>query len=300
MWFARSSRNSHSIILDATHLCDESFRDALDHYSGPVWASHSNCLALADWNRQFTDEQFKELIGRGAVIGMASDAIMMVHRWHHLRSKPQDFDLRIEKICEHIDHICQLAGNARHVGIGSDETGITSMPSTTAASVALRSPSARRAPELHLPQKKLLSLFPPQSCSALDVLPSVAAIFQLVRVPWHRFPWHTTRLAVAATQGTSSRLRSRDTSSKSLGENLLPLMQLMHDRQPGGRGSPAQTFRANHVRLQLVASILERIRRLRQSPAVCRSGSPRSVGPDGESRYWRMRCSGSAPMAKKA
>jgi membrane dipeptidase len=111
------------IILDATHLCDESFRDALDHYSGPVWASHSNCRALADWNRQFTDEQFKELIARGAVIGMAFDAIMMVHGWHHLRSKPQDFDLRIEKICEHIDHICQLAGNARHVGIGSDLDG---------------------------------------------------------------------------------------------------------------------------------------------------------------------------------
>ena len=111
------------IILDATHLCDESFRDALDHYSGPVWASHSNCRALADWNRQFTDEQFKELIARGAVIGMAFDAIMMVHGWHHLRSKPEDFDLRIEKICEHIDHICQLAGNARHVGIGSDLDG---------------------------------------------------------------------------------------------------------------------------------------------------------------------------------
>ena len=106
------------IILDATHLCDESFRDALDHYSGPVWASHSNCRALADWNRQF-----KELIARGAVIGMAFDAIMMVHGWHHLRSKPEDFDLRIEKICEHIDHICQLAGNARHVGIGSDLDG---------------------------------------------------------------------------------------------------------------------------------------------------------------------------------
>jgi membrane dipeptidase len=111
------------IILDATHLCDESFRDALDHYSGPVWASHSNCRALADWNRQFTDEQIKELIARGAVIGMAFDAIMMVHGWAHLRSKPQDFDLRIEKICEHIDHICQLAGSAKHIGIGSDLDG---------------------------------------------------------------------------------------------------------------------------------------------------------------------------------
>jgi membrane dipeptidase len=111
------------IILDVTHLCDESMRDALDHFSGPVWASHHKCRALANWNRQLTDEQIKKLVQRGAVIGMAFDAIMMVHGWHHKVSKPQDFGLRIEKICEHIDHICQFVGNARHVGIGTDLDG---------------------------------------------------------------------------------------------------------------------------------------------------------------------------------
>jgi membrane dipeptidase len=111
------------IILDVTHLCDESFRDALDHYSGPLWASHHNCRALANWNRQLTDEQIRELVERGAVIGMAFDAIMMVHGWTHLRSTPQEFGLKMEKIVEHIDHICQIAGNARHVGIGTDLDG---------------------------------------------------------------------------------------------------------------------------------------------------------------------------------
>jgi len=111
------------IILDVTHLCDESFWDALDRYRGPLWASHHNCRSLANWNRQLTDEQIKALVERGAVIGMAFDAIMMVHGWTHMRSKPQDFGLKIEKICEHIDHICQIAGNARHVGIGTDLDG---------------------------------------------------------------------------------------------------------------------------------------------------------------------------------
>lgn len=111
------------IILDATHLCDESFWDALDHFHGPIWASHSNCRVLANWNRQFDDRQIRALIERGAVIGMAFDAIMMVHGWAHRRSMPKDFDLRIEKICEHIDHICQLAGNSRHIGIGTDLDG---------------------------------------------------------------------------------------------------------------------------------------------------------------------------------
>jgi membrane dipeptidase len=111
------------IILDVTHLCDESFWDALGRYSGPLWASHHNCRALANWNRQLTDEQIKAIIDRGAVIGMAFDAIMMVHGWTHLRSKPQDFNLKLEKICEHIDHVCQIAGSAKHVGMGTDLDG---------------------------------------------------------------------------------------------------------------------------------------------------------------------------------
>lgn len=111
------------IILDATHLCDESFEDALNRFNGPVWASHHNCRALSNWNRQLTDKQISRLIERGAVIGMAFDAIMMVHGWQHLQSRPSDFGLQIEKICEHIDHICQIAGNAKHVGIGTDLDG---------------------------------------------------------------------------------------------------------------------------------------------------------------------------------
>lgn len=111
------------VILDATHLSDESFQDALKHWEGPVWASHSNCRALAHWNRQFDDDQIRELARRGAVIGMAFDAIMMVHGWAHLRSRPEDFNLRLEKIVEHMDHICQLTGTARHLALGSDLDG---------------------------------------------------------------------------------------------------------------------------------------------------------------------------------
>lgn len=70
-----------NIILDATHLCDDSFWEALDHFNGHVWASHNNCRALVNHNRQFSDEQIKALIDRGAVIGGAMDAWMMVPDW---------------------------------------------------------------------------------------------------------------------------------------------------------------------------------------------------------------------------
>src|SRR6185503_15644743 len=42
-----------NVILDATHLCDDAFWQALDNFNGHVWASHNNCRALVDHNRQF-------------------------------------------------------------------------------------------------------------------------------------------------------------------------------------------------------------------------------------------------------
>jgi membrane dipeptidase len=112
-----------NIILDATHLCDDSFWEALDHFNGPVWASHNNVRALVDHNRQFSDEQLTELINRGAVIGGALDAWMMVPGWKRGESTPRSMNCNLEVLIDHLDHICQLAGNALHIGIGSDLDG---------------------------------------------------------------------------------------------------------------------------------------------------------------------------------
>jgi membrane dipeptidase len=111
------------IILDATHLCDDSFRDALDHFNGTVWASHSNCRTLVAHNRQFSDEQIRELIARDAVIGAAFDAWMLVPGWVRGDTQPESAGVTLETVADHIDHICQLAGNARHCAIGSDLDG---------------------------------------------------------------------------------------------------------------------------------------------------------------------------------
>lgn len=111
------------IILDATHLCDDSFWEAMDHYHGPVWASHNNCRALVNHNRQFSDDQLKELIRRGAVIGGVLDAWMMVPNWVRCVSDPKQMNCKLEIVIDHMDHICQLAGNAQHIGIGSDLDG---------------------------------------------------------------------------------------------------------------------------------------------------------------------------------
>ncbi|MSR66614.1 MAG: peptidase M19 [Pedosphaera sp.] len=111
------------VILDATHLCDDSFWEALDHFHGRVWASHNNCRALVPHNRQFSDEQIKELIQRGAVIGGALDAWMMVPDWIRGKTTPESSGVNLSHLVDHIDHICQLAGNAQHAGIGTDLDG---------------------------------------------------------------------------------------------------------------------------------------------------------------------------------
>lgn len=111
------------MILDVTHLCDESFRDALDHFRGPLWASHSNCRALVPHNRQFSDDQIRELIQRGALIGAAFDAWMLAPGWVRGQSTPASAGVTLETVADHIDHVCQIAGNARHSVVGSDLDG---------------------------------------------------------------------------------------------------------------------------------------------------------------------------------
>ena len=112
-----------NIILDATHLCDDAFWEAMDLFHGHVWASHNMCRKFVNHNRQFSDEQIKILIERDAVIGAAFDAWMLVSNWKRGISTPKEMNCDLEKVIDNIDHICQLAGNTLHVGIGSDLDG---------------------------------------------------------------------------------------------------------------------------------------------------------------------------------
>ncbi len=110
-------------ILDVTHLSDACFWQAVESYRGALWASHHNARALVPHQRQLADDQFLALAARGGVAGVCLDAWMMIPGWVRGQTTPAGTGLRLEKLVEHIDHYCQLAGNARHVGIGSDLDG---------------------------------------------------------------------------------------------------------------------------------------------------------------------------------
>ena len=110
------------MILDVTHLADEAMDQAFDAFGGTVIASHHNCRALVDRQRQLRDSDIGKIVSRGGVIGESCDAWMLdadcgqgpgkIHRVATL-----------ESVADHIDHVCQLAGSAKHSAIGSDLDG---------------------------------------------------------------------------------------------------------------------------------------------------------------------------------
>ncbi len=108
------------MLLDLTHFSDEAFWEAVAIYDGLVLASHNNCRALVPHQRQFSDEQLKLIFERDGVIGAAFDIWMLEPGFIRGSSNEAVF---IDDVVDHIDHICQLAGNSRHAAIGTDLDG---------------------------------------------------------------------------------------------------------------------------------------------------------------------------------
>jgi membrane dipeptidase len=104
-------------------LTDTGFSQAMKIYKGSVWASHHNCRVLVNNQRQLTDDQIRILIERGAVIGGVMDAWMLAEGWIRGVSLPKAMGVNLDRVIDHFDHICQIAGNADHIAIGSDLDG---------------------------------------------------------------------------------------------------------------------------------------------------------------------------------
>lgn len=109
------------VVLDLTHLSDQAFWEAMERYRGPVLASHSNCRALVPGRRQLSDEQLRAILERDGVIGSALDAWMLQPGW--VKGVTTNEKVTLATVVEHIDHVCQLAGNSRHAAIGTDLDG---------------------------------------------------------------------------------------------------------------------------------------------------------------------------------
>lgn len=118
-------------FLDLSHMDEPAALEALERYDGPVIATHSNCLALLpdyESNRHLSDRLINGLMERDGVIGVIPYNAFLKSGWVLGKSERQEVGL--EHLVDHIDHICQLAGDAHHVGIGSDFDGGFGLQST--------------------------------------------------------------------------------------------------------------------------------------------------------------------------
>ena len=115
---------AHRIILDLTHFADQAFWEALEVFDGRVASSHHNCRALVPGQRQLSDVMIQAIVEREGVIGVALDAWMLDPKWQReLPGCEQLAHVTLDAVADHVDHIAQIAGSARHCGIGSDLDG---------------------------------------------------------------------------------------------------------------------------------------------------------------------------------
>jgi membrane dipeptidase len=106
------------MIHDLSHLAEESYWQLLDQTEGPVMASHSNCRSIVPTDRQLSDAMIRAAGLRGGVIG--------INLYHKFLLPPAEFGKRranLADVIPHIRHICDIIGDASHIGIGTDMDG---------------------------------------------------------------------------------------------------------------------------------------------------------------------------------
>ncbi len=119
-------------VLDLSHMDEEAASQALDLYAGPIVATHVNCLALLpDFpsNRHFSDRILRAIVERDGIVGCVPFNNFLKSGWSR-KGGSQREEVPLDQVVAHIDHICQLAGDALHAGIGSDFDGGFGVEST--------------------------------------------------------------------------------------------------------------------------------------------------------------------------
>lgn len=152
--------NRLGMMVDVSHVSDETFFDALRASRAPLLASHSSVRAIANHPRNLSDEMLRALAANGGVVminfysGYVDEELVeplralfgeLAPRFRELRERHADdpvglrrgyrdllrgLDLprtRLAVLLDHFDHALRVAG-PDHVGIGADWDGVASMP----------------------------------------------------------------------------------------------------------------------------------------------------------------------------
>ena len=155
--------NRLGMMVDVSHVSDKTFWDIVETSTKPVIASHSNARALADAQRNLTDDMIRALAKTGGVVcvvfypgfldggwrgrkeqvdseiaplvreeGRRATGRGSFRRLARDRVREREYSKRLPpvplaRLVDHIDHVVRLVG-VRHVGIGSDFDGIQAVP----------------------------------------------------------------------------------------------------------------------------------------------------------------------------
>jgi len=118
-----------NLVLDVSHLSDQACLQALDRYDGPVIASHSNPRSLVPGPRQLSNDMLKALLAHDGIVGIVPMNSMLRSDWRRGGRKDA---VGVDAVAAAIDFVCQMAGDARHVGLGTDMDGGFGAESTPA------------------------------------------------------------------------------------------------------------------------------------------------------------------------
>ena len=101
------------VILDLSHMAEQSVQDAFTLWRGPIMASHSNARALVPGDRQITDATAKEVASRDGMLGIS------FYARHLRRSGPATLD----DVVRHTLRLARAAGGPERMGLGTDLDG---------------------------------------------------------------------------------------------------------------------------------------------------------------------------------
>jgi membrane dipeptidase len=117
------------LTLDASHLAEEAFFEAVERFEGRVVASHANPRARVGGPRHLSDEMIRRLAERDGVAGIVPYNRFLKPGWSPGDPKGA---VTIADVAAAVDHVCQVVGDAIHVGLGSDFDGGFGAASTPA------------------------------------------------------------------------------------------------------------------------------------------------------------------------
>ena len=112
--------DSLGVVLDLTHMSDEASFEALEQFDGSVVATHANSRRTVDRPRLLSDRAIEAIAEREGVVGILPANWALVPDWKRADGKDA---VTLSAVVDAIETVCEVAGDVRHVGIGTDFDG---------------------------------------------------------------------------------------------------------------------------------------------------------------------------------